>query len=157
MTLLFSFILSPALNETVILTPEPTVTHPSHPHTPGQVMVMGQGDVGQLGLGEEVMERKRPFPVSGELKDENLIQVVCGGMHSVALTEDGKVSPSPCLSPFFFSPSPHPSSFPSRFLSLPSHTLLFAFPVIFTWGISCSLYLFSSSSSSSSGLYLGLQ
>ena len=49
---------------------------------------MGQGDMGQLGLGEELMERKKPHPVGGALE---CVKVVCGGMHTVALSEDGKV------------------------------------------------------------------
>ena len=54
-------------------------------------MVMGQGDVGQLGLGEEMIERKKPFPVGGALEGKNVVQVYCGGMHTVALTDEGKV------------------------------------------------------------------
>lgn len=30
---------------------------------PGQLFVLGDGDCGQLGLGEDVTERLRPFPV----------------------------------------------------------------------------------------------
>ena len=54
-------------------------------------MVLGQGDVGQLGLGEDVMERKKPFPVGGALAGKNVVQVTCGGMHTVALTDKGEV------------------------------------------------------------------
>ena len=52
---------------------------------------MGQGDMGQLGLGEDIMERKKPHPVGGVLEGSEVIQVVCGGMHTVVLTKDGKV------------------------------------------------------------------
>ena len=52
---------------------------------------MGQGDMGQLGLGEEMVERKKPFPVGGALEDKKVVQVVCGGMHTVALTKEGRV------------------------------------------------------------------
>eukprot|EP00731_Ephydatia_muelleri_P031512 Em0023g19a len=65
------------------------VTHPSQHSVPGEVMVIGQGDVGQLGLGEEVLERKNPAPVVG--MKESSTQVVCGGMHTVALSKEGKV------------------------------------------------------------------
>ncbi|XP_066554986.1 regulator of chromosome condensation isoform X2 [Amia ocellicauda] len=64
------------------------VWHCSHGHVPGQVLAVGQGDVGQLGLGEEVLERTRaalvrlPAPV---------VQVEAGGMHTVCLTENGEV------------------------------------------------------------------
>ena len=56
-----------------------------------QVMTFGQGDIGQLGQGESVDERKRPFPVGGELEGKRVVQVVCGGMHTVALTDQGEV------------------------------------------------------------------
>lgn len=52
---------------------------------------MGQGDTGQLGLGEDVMEKTKPFPVGGALKGLRVVEVVCGGMHTAALTDDGKV------------------------------------------------------------------
>ena len=67
------------------------VTHPSHCKTPGRVLIMGQGDFGQLGLGESLTERKKPYPVKGELSDKEVVQVKCGGMHTAALTTDGKV------------------------------------------------------------------
>jgi regulator of chromosome condensation len=54
--------------------------------TPGEVFVFGDGDCGQLGLGEEVTERLRPFPVS--IEDKPILQVACGGMHTVALAQD---------------------------------------------------------------------
>jgi len=57
-------------------------------------MMLGQGDVGQLGLGEDVMERKKPFPVGGALASKSVIQVTCGGMHTVALTDEGEVRTS---------------------------------------------------------------
>ena len=56
-----------------------------------QVFVLGQGDTGQLGLGEEMMERKKPHPVGGDLSGLRVSQVVCGGMHTAALTDKGKV------------------------------------------------------------------
>ena len=52
---------------------------------------MGQGDTGQLGLGEAIMERGKPCPVGGALDGLSVVQVVCGGIHTAALTEDGKV------------------------------------------------------------------
>ena len=56
----------------------------------GRVLTLGQGDVGQLGLGEDILERKKPALVKG-LDGMNIVQVECGGMHTVALTDDGKV------------------------------------------------------------------
>ena len=64
-----------------------------------QVMVMGQGDTGQLGLGEDIMEKKKPSPVGGALTGLQVVQVVCGGMHTAALTDDGKVWRSSYLIP----------------------------------------------------------
>ena len=52
------------------------------------------GDFGQLGLGESMTERKKPFPVAGLLSDVNIVQVECGGMHTVALSDQGEVSPN---------------------------------------------------------------
>ena len=70
---------------------EKTISHFSHCTTSGSVLVMGQGDCGQLGIGESIRERKKPYPIKGDLSDNNVIQVVCGGMHTAALTADGKV------------------------------------------------------------------
>jgi len=56
----------------------------------GRVLALGQGDVGQLGLGEDILERKKPALVKG-LDGLKIVQVECGGMHTVALTNDGKV------------------------------------------------------------------
>ena len=84
---------TPTANEETIAVPagsEATITHPSQHSVPGEVMVIGQGDVGQLGLGEEVLERSTPAPVVG--MKESSTQVVCGGMHTVALSKEGKVS-----------------------------------------------------------------
>ncbi|XP_075524959.1 regulator of chromosome condensation-like [Dermacentor variabilis] len=56
--------------------------------SPGSVYTVGQGDVGQLGLGPDVMELARPALVA-DLKD--VVDVVAGGMHTLCLTADGKV------------------------------------------------------------------
>ncbi|KAH7974951.1 hypothetical protein HPB49_021957 [Dermacentor silvarum] len=56
--------------------------------SPGHVYTVGQGDVGQLGLGPDVMEVARPALVA-DLKD--VVDVVAGGMHTLCLTADGKV------------------------------------------------------------------
>jgi len=57
----------------------------------GIVLCWGTGDTGQLGLGENTLCRKKPAVVKGDLEGENVVTVVSGGMHSVALTEEGKV------------------------------------------------------------------
>ena len=55
----------------------------------GVVLTCGAGDTGQLGLGPDVEEKTRPCTVS-DLSDA--VQVVAGGLHSLCLTKDGKVS-----------------------------------------------------------------
>lgn len=57
--------------------------------TKGVVLVTGAGDVGQLGLGPDVLEKSRPAVVNIE---HEIVDVCAGGMHTVCLTADGKVS-----------------------------------------------------------------
>lgn len=54
----------------------------------GVVLVTGAGDVGQLGLGPDVLEKSRPALVSLE---HEIVDVCAGGMHTVCLTKEGKV------------------------------------------------------------------
>ncbi|KAJ1889778.1 hypothetical protein LPJ66_007851 [Kickxella alabastrina] len=56
---------------------------------PGTVHVFGNGDCGQLGLGEDMTERKKPFPMDS--LDQQIVDVVSGGLHTMALTLDGKL------------------------------------------------------------------
>ncbi|XP_076264668.1 regulator of chromosome condensation 1 isoform X1 [Rhynchophorus ferrugineus] len=56
--------------------------------TEGVVLVTGAGDVGQLGLGPDVLEKARPALVN--LSSE-IVDIYAGGMHTVCLTKDGKV------------------------------------------------------------------
>lgn len=51
---------------------------------------MGTGDTGQLGQGDEVLERKKPGFVQG-LENVQIVQIIAGGMHSLALSSTGKV------------------------------------------------------------------
>ncbi|KAI8992264.1 regulator of chromosome condensation 1/beta-lactamase-inhibitor protein II [Pilobolus umbonatus] len=60
------------------------------PKTVGQVFVFGTGDTGQLGLGDEMLERKRPMPLK-VLDHESIVDIVAGGMHSVAITKEGQL------------------------------------------------------------------
>ncbi|XP_076594372.1 regulator of chromosome condensation [Chaetodon auriga] len=64
------------------------VSHRSHGKEAGQVLVLGQGDVGQLGQGEDIIERKKPALVS---LPEKIVQVIAGGMHTVCLSDTGNV------------------------------------------------------------------
>ncbi|KAJ8920006.1 hypothetical protein NQ315_006536 [Exocentrus adspersus] len=56
--------------------------------TQGVVLVTGAGDVGQLGLGPDVLEKSRPTLVK---LDQQIVDVCAGGMHTVCLTTEGKV------------------------------------------------------------------
>ncbi|XP_024945219.1 regulator of chromosome condensation isoform X2 [Cephus cinctus] len=55
---------------------------------PGVILTFGQGDVGQLGLGEHIMEKTRPATVPGY---QDIVAIAAGGMHNVCLTKTGKV------------------------------------------------------------------
>ncbi|XP_058052192.1 regulator of chromosome condensation [Ahaetulla prasina] len=64
------------------------VSHSSHQSEPGLVLTLGQGDLGQLGLGPDVLARKRPAVVK---LPEKIIQAEAGGVHTVCLSETGKI------------------------------------------------------------------
>ncbi|KAG7474724.1 hypothetical protein JOB18_015331 [Solea senegalensis] len=64
------------------------VSHRSHGKEAGEVLILGQGDVGQLGLGEDIIERKKPAHVP---LPEKVVQVIAGGMHTVCLSDTGHV------------------------------------------------------------------
>ena len=55
-----------------------------------QVLLFGQGEVGQLGLGESIMMRKKPAQLRS-LEGVGLRQVAAGGMHTVLLSDQGEV------------------------------------------------------------------
>ncbi|KAJ2476685.1 hypothetical protein IWW56_004781, partial [Coemansia sp. RSA 2131] len=100
--------------KTAVKAPEPALTEPAAPKEPsmpaptpflkartaavhslaqrasasGTVFVFGNGDCGQLGLGEDMLERKKPFPVPA-IKDQSIVDVVSGGLHTMALDADG--------------------------------------------------------------------
>ncbi|KAG0199388.1 hypothetical protein BGX28_007341 [Mortierella sp. GBA30] len=58
--------------------------------TTGQVFAFGTGDCAQLGLGEGVLLRKKPAPLT-VLSDKSIVNIAAGGMHNMALTQDGKL------------------------------------------------------------------
>uniref|UniRef100_A0A8C4Q289 Regulator of chromosome condensation 1 n=1 Tax=Eptatretus burgeri TaxID=7764 RepID=A0A8C4Q289_EPTBU len=64
------------------------VSHSFHGDVPGTVLTLGQGDVGQLGLGTTVVLRRRPGLVN---LPELAVQVTAGGMHTACLGVSGKV------------------------------------------------------------------
>lgn len=65
---------------------------PPYTKTPGAVLTFGQGDVGQLGLGADILERSRPAVVPCV---DHVIDVCAGGMHTVCLTDSGEVREMP--------------------------------------------------------------
>lgn len=66
----------------------------SRPDVPANVYVFGKGDMAELGLGPQANARvvKRPR-INHFLLPEKVyvVQVACGGMHSLALTKDSKI------------------------------------------------------------------
>lgn len=56
--------------------------------TVGKVLVCGMGDIGQLGLGEDVMERRRLAPVE-DIPDA--VDICAGGVHNLVLTKSGDI------------------------------------------------------------------
>jgi len=54
----------------------------------GVMLVFGQGDFGQLGLGEDVTEKMRPAAISDY---QDVITVAAGAMHNVCLRNTGEV------------------------------------------------------------------
>jgi regulator of chromosome condensation len=52
--------------------------------------VVGSGDFGQLGLGEDVATRGRPSPLALPTAAP-VVAVAAGGLHSLAVTADGEL------------------------------------------------------------------
>lgn len=61
---------------------------PALPKLSGNVLACGQGEVGQLGLGEDVFEKTRPALIPS-LRD--IVDLSAGGMHNLCLTRRGDV------------------------------------------------------------------
>ncbi|BFF98101.1 regulator of chromosome condensation [Drosophila madeirensis] len=61
---------------------------PKRRQTVGSVLVCGTGDTGQLGLGEDIQERKRLSVVENI---PNPVDICAGGMHSLVLTKSGDI------------------------------------------------------------------
>lgn len=55
-----------------------------------QVYGWGRGEHGRLGFGDDKSSKMVPQLVQ-LLAGENIVQVSCGGTHSVALTRDGRM------------------------------------------------------------------
>ncbi|KAI8873104.1 RCC1/BLIP-II [Ramicandelaber brevisporus] len=56
----------------------------------GHVLVVGSNECGQLGLGDEITERKYPFPLKC-LFDQQIVDIAAGGIHNLALTANGVI------------------------------------------------------------------
>ncbi|KAK1738151.1 RCC1 domain-containing protein [Skeletonema marinoi] len=56
----------------------------------GDVAVCGSGEAGQLGMSESILG-SRKFKLNASLRNQNINQIAAGGMHVVALDENGKV------------------------------------------------------------------
>ncbi|RYP88202.1 hypothetical protein DL769_000300 [Monosporascus sp. CRB-8-3] len=80
---------------------QPTPTHPPLPvinEAPTQVLkviVFGTGECGELGLGPRAKEVPRPvvnpFLDASDAGSFPVVQLDCGGMHTIALTKDNKI------------------------------------------------------------------
>ena len=57
----------------------------------GECFVWGTGDAGQLGMGDDVMEVARPKLLNTLPNTVPVLKVVCGGMHTLAITTGGLV------------------------------------------------------------------
>ncbi len=55
-----------------------------------EVLVHGSGECDQLGLGEGVLERRKPTIIKS-LSDEQIVSVAVGSLHNLALCADGRV------------------------------------------------------------------
>lgn len=55
-----------------------------------EVLVHGSGECDQLGLGEGVLERKKPTIVKS-LSDKKIVSIAVGSLHNLALTAEGRV------------------------------------------------------------------
>lgn len=56
----------------------------------GTILTLGQGDMGQLGLGDEILSRKKPALVK-DLADVKMTKIVSGALHTVCLSVDNQV------------------------------------------------------------------
>lgn len=69
---------------------EPQPYHPLSDLEAGDVFVVGSGDCGQLGLGQDILEKERPALLEF-FRDKQIIKVKAGGLHNLALSKTGEV------------------------------------------------------------------
>lgn len=58
-----------------------------------QVFIFGTGEQAELGLGQDMLLRKKPMPIKA-LSNEKIAEIYTGGQHCIVLTEQGKVASS---------------------------------------------------------------
>ncbi|CAK9303862.1 unnamed protein product, partial [Gordionus sp. m RMFG-2023] len=57
-----------------------------------EVLALGEGDVGQLGLGEDVLSATYPKTIKDLIfKDDKIVKIFAGGMHSICLSNNKKL------------------------------------------------------------------
>ena len=61
----------------------------------GTLLAVGTGDCGQLGLGEDMLHRKKPYIVK-DLQDRRFRFAVAGAMHTCCLTDENEVKQFGC-------------------------------------------------------------
>lgn len=54
------------------------------------MFVVGSGDCGQLGLGQDVLEKERPAMLH-YFNDKHIVAVYAGGLHNIVLSLEGKL------------------------------------------------------------------
>jgi regulator of chromosome condensation len=89
------------------------------------VFVVGTGVAGELGLGEDISVRKAPA-ANPFLNNYEIVDIVAGGMHAIALTRDNKVR-------FFFECSVLPSETRSSLTNC-DEPASFPIPQLYSWG-----------------------
>ncbi|KAJ3525980.1 hypothetical protein NM208_g11407 [Fusarium decemcellulare] len=70
--------------------PKTATSRPAPLNQPLSVFAVGNGEMGELGLGPNQTETHRPL-INPLLSKLQVIQLSCGGMHTVALTADSKI------------------------------------------------------------------
>ncbi|TPX51738.1 hypothetical protein SeLEV6574_g00126 [Synchytrium endobioticum] len=97
------------------------------PSTVGQVFIVGNNDCGQLGLGPDAAERRKPALIK-YFNDKLPVQVEAGGLHNMVLTADGKLHSWGCNDQFALgrtsqSDGPNFESIPAP-VALPDHIII---------------------------------
>ena len=68
----------------------PSPIKPGRKHKHGQVLVVGSGDCGQLGLGNSIFSASKPKLLS-YFNDKSIYNVFAGGLHNIALSTSGSL------------------------------------------------------------------